>query len=131
MERPPLQEGAPTRDAGSSVSAAPSHPAQAPRQIKASNWVRCAKNTLIGFVDLEVAGLTLHGCTVHQKGESRWIGLPGRQQLHRDGNILTTPKTCKPAYSATVSIGDLEARARFQRAALRAVDELLGEGGEP
>lgn len=98
--------------------------------ITASNFRRVdpPKNTLHAFVNLELqpSGLTLHDCSLHRKGDSRWVAFPARPQLDRYGHVLKTPKTSKTAYTIVVEIKDREARERFQAAALAAVDRLLG-----
>src|SRR5262249_58981578 len=66
-------------------------------EVTATAFKPYAKNTLIGFVDLMLPsiGLTISGCTVHEKGESRWIGLPGRPYTENGvtkyANILDFP----------------------------------------
>jgi hypothetical protein len=95
--------------------------------IRALNWRPREQNTLRAFVDLRLpSGLTLHDCTYHFRGEARWVGFPARPQLDRKGRVITTPRTGTPSYAAVVTIDDREARERFQRAALAAIDELLG-----
>jgi hypothetical protein len=100
------------------------------RPMIASGWRACERGALRGFVDLQMpSGLLLHGCTLMQLGERRWIGLPARPQLHRDGSPVVDPKTHKPAWAPTVEIRDRAVRVRFQQAALAAIDRLLAEGG--
>lgn len=95
--------------------------------IRALNWRPHEQNTLRAFVDLRLlSGLTLRDCTYHSRGEARWVGFAARPQLDHEGRILRAPRTGKPSYSAVVTIDDREARERFQREALAAIDELLG-----
>lgn len=50
------------------------------------------KKTLMGFIDIEApSGLIIHGCTLHQKNGSRWIGLPSKQFKKNDGSTGWTP----------------------------------------
>jgi hypothetical protein len=69
----------------------------------------------------------LHDCSLHQSGEKRWVGLPGKPVLDKDGKVLITAKTGKRSYSVCISIPDVAIRDRFQEAALAAVGRLLGE----
>jgi hypothetical protein len=74
-----------------------------------------------------VTGLHLHGCALHRKGDSRWVGLPGAAQLDADGRVKIGADG-KRVYAATVSIPSKEVRENFQRQALAAVDKMLGPG---
>jgi hypothetical protein len=102
--------------------------------IIASTWRAHQSGALQGFIDLELRPsgcLLLHGCTLMESNGHRWIGLPARPQLDRDGKQLIAPKTGKPSYSAIIDLVDRGARERFQEAALVAVDKLLGDGSAP
>jgi hypothetical protein len=61
--------------------------------------------------------MILHGCTVHEKNSSRWIGLPAKQ-YEKDGS-----KTWAPL----VEFASKEARERFQASALAAFDAYMAE----
>jgi hypothetical protein len=100
--------------------------------MRASDFVRREQNTLLGFFVLHLpSGLTLHGCTLHRKGDKTWVGLPGKPQLTQDNRVRCDPATNKPLYTPVVEIIDREARERFQRQALEAVRKLIGsEGGD-
>lgn len=44
------------------------------------------KNTLKGFFDVQLAsGMILCGCTLHEKNNRFWIGLPGKPYAAADG----------------------------------------------
>jgi hypothetical protein len=90
-----------------------SHP---PIRVHAVGFKRHEKNTLRGFLDLELpaAGIILIGATLHEKNGSRWIGLPARP--------YTDPQTGKTAWAQIIDFASKEARQAFQRAALRAVE---------
>jgi hypothetical protein len=88
-------------------------------------------NTLRGFVVLQLApsGIVLHGCSYHEQGDRRWIGL--KPQIDAEGSVRSDPETGKTLYVPVVEIVGREARERFQTAALAAVDRLLGTGEMP
>ena len=45
--------------------------------FRASDWRGLERNTLRGFFRLTLpSGIQINDCTFHEKGESRWIGLP-------------------------------------------------------
>lgn len=92
--------------------------AQAGRfQIK--QWKPYAKNTLVGFLDIETpSGMLIHGCTLHQKNGSRWIGLPGKQYTKENKETGWTPVIEFPSRE----VGD-----RFRDAVLAAFDEFQGQ----
>jgi hypothetical protein len=95
--------------------------------ITASNWRPISKNTLEGFLDLELrlSGPVLKECSVHRKDTKRWVGLPSRPQLGPEGRHRTDPTTGKRLYVSIVEIAGKTERERFQTAALAAVDALL------
>jgi hypothetical protein len=91
-------------------------------------------NTLRGFVVLQLApsGIVLHGCSYHEQGDRRWIGLPGKPQIDAEGRVRSDPETGKTLNVPVVEIVGREARERFQTAAVdRQVDRLLGTGEVP
>jgi len=94
--------------------------------ITASDWRRLERNTLRGFLTLELpSGLILRECTYHRAATgAEWIGLPGKPQLDRDGR-QRKDATGKALYTSIVEFKGKEPRERFQAAALAAVRELL------
>jgi hypothetical protein len=98
----------------------------AAQPITASDWVPRQSNTLRGFCNLRLpSGLVLRDCSVHQQGDRRWVGLPGKPQIDSEGRHRTDAAG-KRLYVPTVEIPDPARRERFQAAALAAVDRLLG-----
>ena len=50
------------------------------RSIIIAEWKPLIKNTLRGFLSINLPnGMVIHNLTVHEKGKSRWIGLPARE----------------------------------------------------
>lgn len=71
------------------------------------------KNTLAGFFDVELpSGLVLCGCTLHEKGDSRWVGLPARPYTDSSG---------KQTWAKIVDFVDRDRAKRFQEGVLPAV----------
>ena len=95
--------------------------------VRASDWRPLERNTLRGFVTLELpSGLILHECTLHRAATgAEWIGLPGNPQIDREGKQRKDPATGKALYTPIVELKGKEQRERFQAAALAAVHELL------
>jgi hypothetical protein len=88
-------------------------------QLVALNFKAFQKNTLQGFVDLEITevGLTIHGVCLHLKEGKRWVSLPAKPWTDQDGNQKWQP---------VLEFTDSDARAAFQAAAIKAIDELRG-----
>jgi hypothetical protein len=101
--------------------------AEAVMSITASDWRPMVRNTLQGFVTLELApsGMRLRECALHEKDGRRWIGLPSKPQLDAEGRHRIDPATLKKAYVPVVEVTGKTERERFQKAALAAVDKLL------
>ena|SRR6266436_23852 len=91
------------------------------REFTVSEWKPYAKNTLCGFLTITMpSGMVLHGCSLHEKNESRWIGLPSQKFVKDDGSSSYTP---------IVEFTTKEARDRFGATALRAIDRFLASPG--
>jgi hypothetical protein len=72
------------------------------RAVKLTGWRPLHRNTLRGFVSIELAiGLQITDIAVHSKGERSWVGLPARPQLE-DGRHRVDPTTGKPVYTAVL-----------------------------
>ena len=101
--------------------------------IRATDWRPLERNTLRGFLTLELpSGLILHECTYHRAASgAEWIGLPGRPQLDRDGKQRKDPVTGKALYTPIVETqGQGRARALpGRRARCRARAARDGGGG--
>jgi hypothetical protein len=70
------------------------------------NFKVIGKNTLKGFFDLELpSGMILAGCQLHQKNESKWIGLPARPYTTDAGT---------QTWTKIVDFRDKQTRDRFQ-----------------
>jgi hypothetical protein len=47
------------------------------------------RGSLFGYVDIHIPGprIPLFGCAAHMQGYRRWVGLPARPWVDRDGKI--------------------------------------------
>jgi hypothetical protein len=87
-------------------------------QFTIENWKPFQKNTMQGFVDLVLpSGLILRSCTLHEKGNKRWIGMPAKSYTDDAGSTK---------WVTMVDFTTKEGHARFQEAALEAVERYLG-----
>ena len=82
----------------------------------ASDWRPYEKNTLRGFFDLELpSGLIIHGCTLHVKGDSKWVGLPAQKVVRAGGEV---------GYVAILEFTSRATTDKFRDLALEALKEL-------
>jgi|AntAceMinimDraft_16_1070373.scaffolds.fasta_scaffold61780_1 hypothetical protein len=88
--------------------------------IKIESFKEYKKNTLQGFVTVKLTtiGLEIRDITVHNKNDSRWIGLPAKP-YEKDG---------KTQYSYIVNFYDNNAGDKFQAQVLEGLDEYLSKG---
>jgi hypothetical protein len=92
-----------------------------PAAFRVSEWRPYIKNTLRAFVTFQLPShMVVRDCTLHAKGEARWVGLPARP-IVKDGAIVS--------WAPVVDFNDHEARARFQKLALEAIDRYLAANG--
>ena len=82
-------------------------------------------NTLFGFATITIPELHLRifDCTVHQKNGARWIGLPAKPQITREGVVRKDDRTGKTAYSPVLEFADRGTREAFSQ---RVITALLG-----
>lgn len=64
---------------------------ESPQQyrVTCSEFRAFVKNTLQGFVTLhlEPPGLEIQGCSVHSKGDKRWVNFPSKQYTNSNGVV--------------------------------------------
>jgi hypothetical protein len=95
--------------------------------IRASNWRPLQRNTLPGFMDLELpSGLIIRDCLLHRRHGKDWIGLPPKPMLDKS-QALVKDATGRIVYVPLVEIKDKAARERFQAGALDAANALIGD----
>jgi hypothetical protein len=96
--------------------------------MRASGWRPHTSGTLRGFFDLLLpSGLLIPDFTLHQQGEKRWIGFPGKAVVEDGRHRLDAKKTGKGLYTPAARIPDPRVRDKFTAQALVAVDEMLGQ----
>jgi hypothetical protein len=90
-------------------------------RVTARNFRPFAKNTVIGFADVELTdlGLKLFGWGVHRKDGEFWLSPPGRRYVDAQG---------QSQWGALAEFTDKDKRAAFQREAVTALRRLLEPG---
>jgi hypothetical protein len=91
-------------------------PAQGKLSVTVVNFRPLTKNTLRGFATIRLPALRLEvrDIAVHEKAGSRWVQLPARPQLDRDG---------VPIRDTTSGKIDRQTRDAFSRAVIEALLE--------
>jgi hypothetical protein len=71
-------------------------------------------NTLFGFVTITIPELHLRicDCAAHEKNGKRWIGLPAKPQITRDGTVRRDDRG-KVAYTPMMEFIDKQTRDAF------------------
>jgi hypothetical protein len=87
------------------------------RNITIANWQPRIKNRLRGFFSATLpSGMVLHHLTLHEKGETRWIGLPAREWINEQG---------VKQYAKLIEFSDRVTSDKFRDAVLAALDRYL------
>jgi hypothetical protein len=81
-------------------------------------------NTLFGFVTITIPEIHLRICdlTVHEQNGKRWIGLPAKPQVGRDGAVRRDERG-KTAYTPILQFTDPKTREAFSRRVIAALLE--------
>jgi hypothetical protein len=90
--------------------------------IEVEKFTRRRSNTLFGFVDLVIPEprLRIREATIHESHGRRWIGLPAKPQIDRDGAARRDARG-KVAYTAVLQFTDREVGDAFSARALEAL----------
>jgi len=91
--------------------------------IEVLSFKPLVKNTLCGFAKIRINELKLviNDVTLHQKGATRWAGLPGKPQINKDGQAIRDNRG-KIAYAAILEFENRAASDAFSRAVWAAVE---------
>ena len=91
--------------------------------VEVENFRPHRSGTLYGFVDIFIPQLHLriHELTVHEKNGQRWVGLPSRPQVTRDGTVRRDDQTGKTLYANILEITDRKTRDAFSARTIAAL----------
>jgi hypothetical protein len=92
--------------------------------IKVEAFKAVRSNTLFGFADLVIPEmhLRIREATVHESHGRRWVGLPAKPQVTRDGTVHRDDRG-KTAYSPVIEFLDKPTRDAFSQRAIEALLE--------
>jgi hypothetical protein len=92
------------------------------RDILIADWKPLVKNTLRGFFTATLpSGLIIHGLSLHEKGEMRWVGMPAREWVDNSG---------EKQFAKIIEFRDRATADRFRDEVLEALDCYLEEREE-
>lgn len=79
---------------------------------------------LKGWADVHIihTRLTIFDCPACSSDDKRWVNLPGKPMVDRDGNVLRDAKG-KVRYAISAAFDDISIQRRFSEAAAQALDE--------
>jgi hypothetical protein len=92
------------------------------RRTQLFNFTPHESGILRGFCEIALAGMKLHGCTVHVQGTSAWVNSPGKPVVDTVGNVARE-QNGKLAYAAVISFRNSAIRRRFSDAILACLSE--------
>jgi hypothetical protein len=92
--------------------------------VKIEDFKPMRSNTLRGFCTVVIPEVRLRvfDLTVHESHGRRWIGLPGRPQIDREGRVRRGDNG-KPAYVPTLQFTDKAVSDAFSARAIEALLE--------
>jgi hypothetical protein len=99
-----------------------SEPAKSKLTVIVESFKPLRSNTLFGFADIIVPELHLRirEATVHESNGKRWIGLPAKPQITREGTVRRGDRG-KVAYSPMIEFTDRATREAFSARAIAAL----------
>ena len=93
------------------------------KSVRVINWRKLEKGTLRGFFDVELpSGMVLKECSLHEKGDSRWVNAPSRKFEGKGGETK---------YQRLVDFSSRRIAERFRSDVLHALDALLQPANAP
>ncbi len=77
-------------------------------------------NSLLGFADVTFGSLLIHDVGIHSKDERRWVSMPAKPMINRDGQVIRGDDG-KTKYAPILSWADKETANRFSDAVIAAL----------
>jgi hypothetical protein len=92
--------------------------------VRVESFKALHSNTLFGFADLVIPELHLRirEATVHESHGKRWVGLPAKPQVTRDGAVRRDERQ-KTLYAPVIEFLDKPTRDAFSQRAIEALLE--------
>ena len=82
--------------------------------VQVNGFKPLRSNTLVGFCTVVIPELYLRifNLSVHEKNQSRWVGLPAKPQIDRSGNVRRDDRG-KVTYTPVIEFTDRATRDAF------------------
>jgi hypothetical protein len=113
----------PARRAANATWGDPVPPAAERPRMKLLSFKPHVKNTLRGFVDLELGiGLQIPECSLHVKNGRAWVGVPVKPMVDADGRHMVG-QTGKKLYRPVLAWRDKRLSDAFDKAVIKLVLE--------
>jgi hypothetical protein len=92
--------------------------------VRIEEWTPRRSNTLFGFVTVVIPEMRLRivDLTVHESGDRRWVGLPGKPQIDKDGGTRHDDRG-KVLYATVLQFTDRATRDAFSDRVIAALLE--------
>jgi hypothetical protein len=101
-------------------------PVQTPSKLTVAvlDWKSLERNTLRGFANVVVKELQLviRDVAIHERDGKRWVQLPGKPQIDRDGNTIRDPAIGRIKYVPVLEFGSRRVADAFGQRVLEALD---------
>ena len=91
-----------------------------PMPVKIIAWRALERNSLRGFVSVQVGALEIRDVTVMSASGRKWCGMPGKPLIGQDGAVVK--KDGKVQYSQVVVWASKEAGDRFSTSVIEALE---------
>ena len=96
------------------------HTTNSPSRSKASGRSARTPCSASATIIIPALHLRIFDCTVHEKNGARWIGLPAKPQITREGTVRKDERG-KTAYSAVIEFTDRGTREAFSQRGTRRI----------
>ena len=94
--------------------------------VQVSGFTPRRSNTLVGFCTVIIPEMHLKivDVSVHEKNTSRWVALPGKAQIDRNGNVRRDDRG-KALYTPTIEFTDRATREAFSARVIASLLEVV------
>ncbi len=100
--------------------------------VQVESFKPLRSNTLYGFCDIAIPEMRLRifDLTVHESHGKRWVGLPAKPQITRDGTVRKDDRG-KTAYVAILEFTDAGTRNAFSQRVIQSLPEFAPSAFDP
>lgn len=96
--------------------------AQAPMPVVIHDWRPLKRNTLLGFVKLQIGALKISDVAINTSNGRTWANLPSKPQIDKEG-ICLRGENGKIKYIPLIEWATREASDRFSESVILALED--------